>query len=65
MAHASRLPAGLKAGDVKSRSPFFQGIIASSVVNAATSPLQPLTVPAAFSAGFGTKPGEVRRFRFD
>ena len=64
-AHAFRLPAGLNAGDDKRSSPFFQGIIASSVVNAASSPLQLLPVPETLSAGFDTKPGEIRRFSFD
>jgi alpha-L-fucosidase 2 len=65
VAHARQLPKGLAAGTPLRKSPFFNGIIPSSVINSATSPLSLLAVPDEFSAGFDTRPGETRRIRFD
>jgi alpha-L-fucosidase 2 len=65
VAHAKQLPKGLAAGTPVRKSPFFNGIIPSSVINTATSPLSLLAVPDEFSAGFDTRPGETRRIRFD
>lgn len=65
VAHARQLPKGLAAGTPLRKSLFFNGIIPSSVINSATSPLSLLAVPDEFSAGFDTRPGETRRIRFD
>ena len=65
VSHAKQLPAGLAAGTHMRKSLFFNGIIPSSVINASAQPLSPLAVPEEFKAGFDTRAGETRRFRFD
>ena len=64
-AHLTRLPKGLTANAGHHKSLFFAGIIPSSVVNAAGMQPQPLPVPEEVTAGFDTRAGETRRFRFE
>ena len=64
-AHAKQLPVGLATNTPIKKSPFFNGIIPSSVENAATNPMSPLAVPNELVTGFDTRPGEIRRFRFN
>jgi alpha-L-fucosidase 2 len=64
-AHASRLPKGLTPPPEVKQSPFFQGIIHSSVVNGAGAPQTYLSVPETMTTSLETRAGEIRRFRFD